>query len=286
MNTIIGSAVLVGMIILGYLLEHGNLSVLLQPAELVIIFGAAAGAFIISSPGNIIKATLNDVKKVFSYKGSSKETFSELLLLLYDILIKVRKEGILSLEKEIEDPAKSELFRRHPKMLADKEAVSFIKENLGVIVLGVDPDIVSELIEIDLEVSYKEAMIPSQGIAKVADALPALGIVAAVLGVVITMQKISEPPEILGHSIGAALVGTFLGVLSAYGFVGPIATNLEHQVKDRQVVFNVIKVAINKFDSNPTVAIEAARREIPASLRPTTKEIEEQMKQWKGKKEG
>jgi chemotaxis protein MotA len=286
MNTIIGSAVLVGMIILGYLLEHGNLSVLFQPAELVIIFGAAAGAFIISSPGNIIKATLNDVKKVFSYKGSSKEAFSELLLLLYDILIKVRKEGILSLEKEIEDPAKSELFRRHPKMLADKEAVSFIKENLGVIVLGVDPDIVSELIEIDLEVSYKEAMIPSQGIARVADALPALGIVAAVLGVVITMQKISEPPEVLGHSIGAALVGTFLGVLSAYGFVGPIATNLEHQVKDRQVVFNVIKVAINKFDSNPTVAIEAARREIPASLRPTTKEIEEQMKQWKGKKEG
>jgi chemotaxis protein MotA len=150
----------------------------------------------------------------------------------------------------------------------------------------VDPDIVSELIEIDLEVSYKEAMIPSQGIARVADALPALGIVAAVLGVVITMQKISEPPEVLGHSIGAALVGTFLGVLSAYGFVGPIATNLEHQVKDRQVVFNVIKVAINKFESNPTGAIEAARREIPASLRPTTKEIEEQMKQWKGKKEG
>ncbi|SPD73693.1 Chemotaxis protein [uncultured Desulfobacterium sp.] len=285
MNTIIGLAVLFGMIILGYLMEHGNLSVLFQPAELVIIYGAAAGAFIISSPGNVIKSTLNDVKKVFSHKGSSKETFSELLLLLYDILVKVRKEGILSLEKEIEDPAKSELFRRHPKMLADEEAVSFIKENLGVIVLGVDPDIVSELIEIDLEVSYKEAMIPAQGIAKVADALPALGIVAAVLGVVLTMGKISEPPEVLGHCIGAALVGTFLGVLSAYGFVGPIATNLEYQVKDRQVVFNVIKVAINKFDSNPTVAIEAARREIPSSLRPTTKEIEEQMKQWKGTKE-
>jgi chemotaxis protein MotA len=284
MNTIIGAVIVLAMVVGGYLMGHGNLSVLFQPSEFIIIFGAAAGGFIISSPGGIPMATLKELKNAVLHKSPTKETYTELLLLLYDILLKTRKEGILSLEKDVDDPSKSELFRRHPKMLEDEQIISFIKENFGVIVLGVDPDVVCDLMDIDLEVSHREALIPSQSIAKIADALPGLGIVAAVLGVVLTMGKISEPPEVLGHHIGAALVGTFLGVLSCYGFVGPLGFNLEHQVKERQISFKVIKAVVEQFDNNPTVAIEAARREIPEALRPATKDIEDLMKKGKAPK--
>lgn len=283
MNTIIGMCVVLITIISGYLMEHGNLSVLFQPAEFVIIYGAAVGGFIIASPGKIISLTIREIKRLFSGKGVTREDYLDLLLLLHELFTKCRREGILSLEGDIEKPEKSEIFKRHKKIVEDEEVIDFIRDNFRVIILGVQHFEVVELLEIDIESGKREALIPSQGIAKVADALPGLGIVAAVLGVVLTMGKISEPPEVLGHSIGAALVGTFLGVLACYGFVGPMATNLEHKAKEKEPYFNVIKTALQHFESTPALTIETARREIPTSERPSYKEFEELKKKWNPK---
>lgn len=275
MNTLIGIVVVFACVIGGYILEHGNLHVLFQPVEVLIIGGAAMGAFVIQSPGNVIGLTLRKLKGLIGYKAFQKNDFMELLGLLFDLLVRVRREGFISLEKEVEEPDKSTLFTKYPKILADTDLISFLCDNFKMLIMGVTPNEVVELMEIDLESREAEAKIPGDSLAKVADALPGLGIVAAVLGVVITMGKISEPPEVLGHSIGAALVGTFLGVLGSYGFVGPMATNLEHQAKSRQILFNIVRTAIQHFDANPAVTVEMARREIPINLRPSSAEVEE-----------
>jgi chemotaxis protein MotA len=284
MKSIIGMLVVLVAVIAGYLMEHGNLSVLFQPAELVIIFGASIGALIVASPGSVLSLVMKNVGKAFTYKSPSKETYMDLLLLLYELFSKARREGIISLEGDIEHVDQSEIFNRHKSVIADQQVLDYIRDNLRVIVMGVQPQDVIELVEIDIESKAKEGMIPSQSIGRVADGLPGLGIVAAVLGVVLTMGKITEPPEVLGHSIGAALVGTFLGVLCCYGFVGPLSACLEHIAKERTVYFHVIKTAIQRFDSNPTITIETARREIPSSERPSFKEMDEMIKQWKTKK--
>jgi chemotaxis protein MotA len=285
MNTIVGAGLVFGCILMGYLMEHGNVSVLIQPAELVIIAGAAFGALIISLPGKLLTMVLKDFKKLFVHKSPTKNDYINLLVLLYDLCSKVRREGILSLENDIEEPQKSEIFRRHKEVIEDPEVMDFLRDNFRVIVMGVQTQEVAEILEIDLECSRRETMIPSQSLARMADSLPGLGIVAAVLGVVLTMGKISEPPAVLGASIGAALVGTFLGVLCCYGFVGPMAVNLEHKVKQKEVYFNVIKTALQHFENSPIVVIEMARREIPSGERPSFKEFEDIKSKWKTKKE-
>ena len=285
MNAFIGMGLVFGCVLLGYLMEHGNLSVLVQPAELVIIGGAAVGALVISLPGKLLTLVLRDIKKIFIHKSPTKDDFINLLVLLYDLCSKVRREGILSLENDIEDPQKSEIFRKHKEVVEDHEVMDFLRDNFRVIVMGVQTNDVAEILEIDLECSRREAMISSQSLARTADALPGLGIVAAVMGVVLTMGKISEPPAILGASIGAALVGTFLGVLLCYGFVGPMAINLEFKVKQKEVYFNVIKTALQHFENSPIVVIEMARREIPSLDRPSFKEFEDIKSKWKTKKE-
>jgi len=284
MNVIIGMLVVLIAVVGGYLLGHGNLSVLYQPAEYIIIFGAAIGSFIIGSPGSILSVTVKEIMKIFTHKSLSKKSYIELLMLLYELCSKARKEGIIAIENDIERFDKSEIFKRYKQVISDKHTADFIRDNFRALVMGMQVEEISELLEIDIESSRKESMIPSQGVAKIADSLPGLGIVAAVLGVVLTMGKINEPPEVLGNHIGAALVGTFLGVLACYGFVGPIASNLEHMAKERETYFNVIKVALQRFDSTPAMAIEIARREIPLTARPSFKEMEDTIKQWKGKK--
>lgn len=284
MNAIAGIFIVFATVIAGYLLEEGNLSVLWQPAEFIIIYGAAIGALIIGSPGNVLSLTVKDVLKVFTHKSTSKKSYMELLMLLYELCSKARREGIIAIENDIERFDKSEIFNRYKGAVSDKHTAEFIRDNFRALVMGMQSEEISELLEIDIESTKKEAMVSSQSIAKVADSLPGLGIVAAVMGVVLTMGKISEPPEVLGQSIGAALVGTFLGVLSCYGFVGPIATNLEHIAKEKETYFNVIKVALQRFDSTPTLVVEMARREVPVATRPSFKEMEDMIKQWKGKK--
>jgi len=278
MFPIIGAVILLGCIISGYLMEEGNLHVLVQPAELIIIGGAAVGAFIISSTPRVFSLVLKGLASVLGGKSQSKAKYLELLSLLYQLFSKIRKEGLVSIESDIENPDKSPIFRKYPSVLSNHHVLSFICDNLKVIITAnVPPHELDNLMEIEIDTHHHQALIPAHSIAKVADGLPALGIVAAVLGVVLTMGKIAEPPAVLGHSIGAALVGTFLGVLLSYGFVGPIATNLENKAEESGGPLQVVRVALVAFvgGSAPQMAVEFGRRAVPDREKPTFNELED-----------
>ncbi|MBI5665206.1 MAG: flagellar motor stator protein MotA [Nitrospirae bacterium] len=281
MFVIIGIVVVLGSVIGGYLLEHGNIHLLFQPVELLIIGGAAVGAFLISSPSKVVGLVTKNIARVFSAKAASKAEFLEVLGVLNAIFTKMRKEGLIAIEGDIEKPDESPLFTKYPSILKNHHAVSFICDNLKVIIsANVTPFELENIMELEMDSHHHEALIPAHAVAKISDGLPALGIVAAVLGVVLTMAKISEPPEVLGHSIGAALVGTFLGVLLSYGFVGPIATHLEHIAEEDVILFQVIKIALVSFvgGAAPQIAVEYARRVIPSGAKPGFTELEEAMR--------
>jgi len=273
----IGIAVVLVAVIGGFLLAGGNIHVIWQPAEYIIIFGAALGAFFIASPGGIIPLVFKSVGAVFSASGTSKAQFLELLSLMNTIFSKIRKDGLISIEADIENPLKSPLFSKYKSVLANHHALDFICDNLKVMITtNMPPYELESLMDVDIGAYHHHEMIPSESITKIADALPGLGIVAAVLGIVVTMGKFNEPPAVLGHSIGAALVGTFLGVFACYGFAGPIATNLENQAKAKGVYFEVIKVALVAFvgGTAPQMAVEFGRRAIPGLERPSFLELE------------
>lgn len=272
-----GIMVVISAVIGGFLMEEGNLHVLFQPAELVIIFGAALGSFLIASPTRVVKLVAKNVGAVFAGGGTGKESYLELLTLLYTILSKIRKDGLISVEADIEDPRQSPLFGKYKTVASNGHVLEFICDNLKVIVsANMPPHELDALMEIDIDAHHGEELTPARSMEKIADGLPGLGIVAAVLGVVLTMGKIDQPPAVLGHSIGAALVGTFLGVLMCYGFVGPMATNLEHKARDKEVYFQVVKVVLVSFvgGAAPQIAVEAGRRAIPGKARPTFAELE------------
>lgn len=278
MFAIIGIVVILGSVVGGYVLEQGNIHVLFQPIELLIIGGAAVGAFLISSTPKILSLVLKNIARIFSVKKYAKSDYIEVLSLLYQLFSKMRKEGLISLEADIENPGKSPIINKYPGIAKDHHLIDFLCDNLKVIVSSsFAPHELDNLMDIEIESHHHEALIPSHAVAKIADGLPALGIVAAVLGVVITMGKINEPPAVLGHSIGAALVGTFLGVLMSYGFVGPIATNLEAQANESSVSYHIIKVSIVAFigGAAPQMAVEFGRRVVPGSAKPTFNELEQ-----------
>jgi chemotaxis protein MotA len=286
MFVIIGMVVVLGGVLGGYMMEHGNFSVLMQPAELVIIGGAAVGSLLISAPPRVMKLIVKDIGKIFAGGGAGREAYIELLLLLNQLFWKIRREGLLAIEGDVENPIQSAIFNKFGTIISNHHALDFICDNFRVIITtNMAPHELDTLLEIDMESNHNDALIPAISINKVGDALPGLGIVAAVLGVVITMGKISEPPEVLGHSIGAALVGTFLGVLACYGFVGPMATNLEHKAAEHEIYFTVIKTALVSFvgGAAPQIAVESGRRAIPGSERPSFLELEEEIKKWKDK---
>jgi chemotaxis protein MotA len=277
MFAIVGAIIVLACVVGGYVLEHGNLSLLFQPVELLIIGGAATGAFLISSTPRVLTLVLKSIVTVLSPKSPSKIQYLELLSLLYQIFSKIRKEGLVSIEADIETPDKSQLFQKFKSVLKNHHVLNFICDNLKVIITAnVPPHELDSLMEIEIDTHHHEALIPSHAISKIADGLPALGIVAAVLGVVLTMAKINEPPAILGASIGAALVGTFLGVLLSYGLVGPIATNLESQAEEGAVPLQVVKVALVAFvgGSAPQMAVEFGRRAVADKEKPTFDELE------------
>jgi chemotaxis protein MotA len=281
MLAIIGMIVVLASVIIGYKMEHGNLAVLVQPAELVIIFGAAFGGLVISSPPKVLSLIFKNVGRVISAKSKSKADYLEVLSLLNGIFTKMRKEGLIAIESDIDNPEQSPIIGKYKSVLSNHHALNFICDNLKVIIsTNVTPFELENVMEIETDVHHAEAMIPAHSVALVADALPGLGIVAAVLGVVLTMGKISEPPEVLGHSIGAALVGTFLGVLMCYGFVGPMGTNLKHTAEEDMVFFQVIKVAIVSFvgGAAPQIAVEFARRAIPSKEKPSFDELEDALR--------
>jgi chemotaxis protein MotA len=285
MYVAIGIVVVFVAVGLGYLMEHGHFSVLFQPAELVIIGGAGLGAFVISSPKKVISLTIKAVTKIFSSHDIDKKVYIELLLLLNEIFFKVKREGFLAIEADIDHPEDSDVFKKYPTVVSSASTVNFICDNFRTIISSnMSTHELETLMENDMAAQEHDAMIPAAALTKVSDGMPALGIVAAVLGVVLTMGKISEPPEVLGHSIGAALVGTFLGILLSYGFIGPMATNIENNAKEHEAYLHVIKTAIVAMVSGaaPQSAVESARRAIPISDRPGFEELNEEIKNWKG----
>jgi len=284
MTAIVGILVVLVCVIGGYALEHGHMGTLWQPIELLIIFGAAIGALIISSPPKVLKATMAGFKVVFATLHIDKAFYLELLGCINAILSKIRKEGLISIEQDVENPEGSALFKAYPAVLHDHHLVEFMTDNLTVVSsTTIEGYRLDALMEMDIDAHHHQHLIPAQMINKTGDALPGLGIVAAVLGVVITMGKISEPPEVLGHSIGAALVGTFLGILMSYGFFGPFATNIEHKVADEGIPFQVVRTALVAFinGSSPQIAVEFGRRAIGGADRPSFQELEAYLREKK-----
>lgn len=274
---IIGAITVIGTVLAGYAMEHGNFSVLIQPAELVIIGGAAVGGFIIQAPPKVIKLVFADMKRILGGKTYSKADYMEALMLMSEIFFKIRREGLISIEEDVENPKKSAIFAKYKKFSSNHGNLDFVTDTLRTVmstsIAGHDLD---ALLDTELEAHHEEALTPSKVIGNVADALPGLGIVAAVLGVVITMGKIDEPPSVLGHHVGAALVGTFLGVLLCYGYVGPISKNLEALAAEDHQFLMMLKTILVAFvrGEAPQVAVEFGRRVIPHQVRPTFAEVD------------
>jgi len=282
MFAIIGVLVVVGAIIGGYLMEHGNLMVLLQPAELLIIGGAAAGTILIANPLPRVIRIAKGAMGVLKTSPYTKPFYLEYLKMMYELFQYARKHGAVKLENDIEDPTKSELFKKYPKFLANHEALYFVCDTLRTFVGGgVSAFELDQLMEMDMEVHHAATNAPVAALSTVADSLPGLGIVAAVLGVCITMGAIGGPPEEIGHKVAAALVGTFLGILLCYGFFGPVASNMASANEEEAQLYYCLRVGIAAFvrGAAPILSMEFARRVIPPEIRPTFQEAEKYCKQ-------
>ncbi len=285
MTVIVGIVVVIGAVVGGYVMEHGNLSVLFQPAEIVIIGGAALGALIIASPPNVLVGVIKGTLGILTGgKSYSKKDYLEMLLLLAELFTKIRKEGLISIEQDVEEPENSAIFSKYPKFLKNHHALGLLTDTLRtVMTTTVSPYELESILDNELETLHETESAPVKNLSNMADSLPGLGIVAAVLGVVLTMGKMKEPPEVIGHSVGAALVGTFMGVLLCYGFVGPLARRLESSVNQEKEYLQVIKAALISFvgGAAPQIAVEFARRSIPAHVRPSFHELEEEIRAMK-----
>jgi len=281
MFIIIGIIVVFGSIVSGYLMEHGNLRVLLQPAELIIIGGSGLGTLLIANPLHVIKKIAGGL--VGALKGShiNKAFYLETLKMCYEILNKARKDGLLAIESDIEEPEKSAVFTKYPKFLNDHHTRDFVCDTLRMAVTGgIDPFDLDQMMDLDMEVSHRGASAPIAALSTVADSLPGLGIVAAVLGVVITMGALGGPPEEIGHKVAAALVGTFLGILLCYGLVGPVAASMMKQAEDEHAYIYVLRVVLISFikGAAPIQALEFGRRAIPGHIRPSFFDMEKSCK--------
>jgi chemotaxis protein MotA len=276
MFAIIGIVVVFGSVIAGYLMEHGNLKVLVQPAELVVILGAAIGTLFIANPLHIIKGLAGGVTGVLKGSPYNKQRYLNTLKMMYDLLNKARKDGLMALEGDVEEPLKSAIFSSRPEFVKDHHVCDFVCDSLRMAITGVDAFELDQLLDLDMEVHHRDAAAPIGALSTMADALPGLGIVAAVLGVVITMGAIGGPPEEIGHKVAAALVGTFLGILMCYGVFGPIAGSMAKISDDEHAFYYVLRVLMVSFlkGSAPIISVEVARRAVPGHVRPSFKELE------------
>ncbi|MBK9167722.1 MAG: flagellar motor stator protein MotA [Bryobacterales bacterium] len=281
MLPIVGILIVLGAVIGGYLMAHGNLRVLFQPAELVIIGGAAFGTLFIANPLPTVKQIFIGTFRIFAANHFTKAHYLENLKMLNELFQTARKGGMAKLEADVEEPDKSAVFSKYPKFLKDKHSVHFVCDTLRMSITGgVGAFELDQMMELDMEVHHQETGEPVLALSQMADALPGLGIVAAVLGVVITMGSLGGPPEEIGAHVAAALVGTFLGILLCYGFFGPIAANLGKLNEDETRYYQFLRMALISFvrGAAPLLALEFARRAIPAKVRPSFKEMEESFK--------
>jgi len=274
---ILGIIVVFGAIIGGFLMEQGKLMVLMQPAELIIIAGSAIGTLLVANPLPTVIRVFTSLLGVLSGSRYTKALYLDSLKMLYDLFNLARKSGMAKLEEEIESPAKSPVFSKYPALSKDHHLLNFVCDTVRTAVAGVVlPHDLDAMLENDIEVHHQELAAPVRALSTVADALPGLGIVAAVLGVTITMSALGGPPEAIGHKVAAALVGTFLGILLCYGVAAPLASNLEKLTDAESQYYQVLRAGLMAFAKGmaPIIAVEFARRSIPNALRPGFNEME------------
>ncbi|MEK7690549.1 MAG: flagellar motor stator protein MotA [Bdellovibrionota bacterium] len=276
MLIIVGFLVGTVSIIVGYTAHHGNLAVLFQWTEIVIIVGAGVGALLISTPMTVIKDIAKQVTHAMKAKEPAKEEYMEVLLLLYE-LCKTAKANPLSLEPHVENPENSDIFKRYPGVLHNHHAVHFICDTLKVqLSTGMSPYDLEELMDLDIRTVHDQELKAPVAVNTLSDAFPGLGIVAAVLGVVITMGKLTQGKEVIGQSVAAALVGTFMGILLCYGYVGPLAQKMTANIGIEGIYLNLIKSCLLAYAKNcsPKVCVEFSRRALPPHVRPTFEEVD------------
>lgn len=284
---LVGYIAILACVFGGFVLAGGHLTVLIQPVEFLIIFGAGLGTFIASNNGKSIKATLKAIPRLRKSTCYSKETFLDVLALLFLILAKARQEGMMSVEKDIESPEDSELFKRYPKLLADHLVMEFIVDYLRMMVTGnMDPFEVQSLMDLEIETYQAEAEEPAHSLAAIGDGMPAFGIVAAVMGVVHALGAEGLSPEELGPLIANAMVGTFLGILAAYGFINPLSTRARQQAGEGVKLLECIKVTLlaNLNGYAPQIAVEFGRKALFETERPSFQELDDHIREAKGKK--
>ena len=281
MLIIVGLLVVILSVLGGYVGAHGKLGALWQPYELVIIGGAALGAFLVGTPVKTVKQTLQATVGVFKGPRYKQQDYIDVLSLLYELLNKARREGFMALEDHVERPAESSIFANYPKVQADHHLVDFITDCLRLMIgSNIEPHELEPLLELELEKHHGEAMQPAAVLNKVADGLPGFGIVAAVLGIVITMGSIGGEITEVGAHVACALVGTFLGILLAYGFVGPLASAVEARAEQDARIYESVKTALLAClrGYNPKIALEFARKTLPSNVRPGFSEFEQHLK--------
>ena len=281
MAVAVGYLVILGAVFGGFALAGGHLPALFQPVELLMIGGAALGAFVVGNNPKVVRATLKSMPGLFKGSRLSKTVYIELLALLYEVLGKIRKDGLLAVEKDVDNPKESVLFNKYPRVMADHHAVEFLTDYLRLMMGGnLDAFELEALMDQEIDTHHKELNGPVNAITKVGDGMPAFGIVAAVMGVVHTMESVGLPPAELGILIAHALVGTFLGILLSYGFVGPLATLLEQRNAEAGKMLECIKVVllgtINGYV--PSIAVEFGRKVLFSTERPGFKELEDECK--------
>jgi chemotaxis protein MotA len=284
MMVIVGALVVFISVFGGFLLEGGHIEVLFQPIELLIIGGAAAGSMLISSPVPMIKMIIAQIVGTLKAHEPTKEDYTQLLLLLYE-LIKTAKGNPLALEPHVENPSNSEIFKKYPAVLSNHHCIHFICDTLKVQISSpVSPYDLEDLMNTDISAAHSEELKGPATVTRVGDAMPGLGIVAAVLGVVITMGKLQQGKEVIGHSVAAALVGTFLGILLSYGFMQPLSAKMELLISIEGRFIEVAKAGILAFakDCSPKVCVEFARRTIPPAIRPDFHEVDKATSNLKG----
>jgi len=271
---------------LGTYSVHGSLAALWVPLEYIAIVGLTLGGFVAGNDIKVIKSTIGALPSIFKGSKYNKTLYVDLLAMLFEVLAKVRKEGLMSIENDVENPHESPIFGKYPVLSHDHHVMEFITDYLRMMVGGnLNALEIENLMDVEIETHHHEVEVPGHIMAKVADATPAFGIVVAVMGVVNAMGSVGEPPAVLGKMIGGALVGTFLGILISYGFVSPIATLLEQKAHEGSKIYQVIKVVLLASMSGyaPQVAVEFGRKVLFSGDRPTFLELEEELKVRKGK---
>jgi chemotaxis protein MotA len=277
----VGFLVVIVSVAGGYVWHGGILAVLWQPAEFLIILGAAFGAFLISNSMHTVMATAKNLPAAIMGQSTSQKLYLDLLGLLFDIFNKARREGMMSIEADIEAPAESGVFTRYPSLLKNARIIEFLTDNLRIMTTSnLAPHEIEAMIDTEIETQMHELTEPSHAITRIADGLPAFGIVAAVLGIVITMQKLGGPPDALGKSVAAALVGTFVGIFIAYSFVGPMASRLAEVAHAEIKMFECIKAAIVATSNGlpPQLAVEFARKTLYSGERPSFAQLDEHIR--------